>query len=132
MRVLPIAGALRWIESDELFAFGNRLHAIEADTGTESIEGVNKQKIRVYRKVIASRTVDDHFGFDNLIVLFATASEWRMLNMMLAGASPRVTVRVRCSYLLAHHRPAISDAFQHQLVTCFGSQGNEYDACNCV
>jgi hypothetical protein len=82
--VPPIPDAPRFIEPDALFALGNRLYAIEADMGTESIEGVIKPKIRAYREIVASRTVDDHFGFDNLTVLIVTTSEKRMRNMMRA------------------------------------------------
>ncbi len=50
--------------------------------GTESIEAVIKPKIRTHREIFASGTNDDHFGIDNLRVLFVTTSEKRMRNMM--------------------------------------------------
>ena len=61
--------------------------AIEADTGSESIEAVIKPKIRAYREIVASGMIDDHFGIDNLRVLFVTTNEKRMRNMMAAVAS---------------------------------------------
>jgi hypothetical protein len=55
--------------------------------GSESIEAVIKPKIRGYREIVASRTIDDHFGIDNLTVLFVTTIEKRLGNMMAALAS---------------------------------------------
>ena len=85
--VPPIADTLRWIEPDALFAIGNRYYALEADTGTESIEAVIKPKIKSYRQIVATGTIDDHFGIDNLTVLFVTTNEKRMRNMMKAVES---------------------------------------------
>ena len=79
--------APKWIEPDALFALGDRYFAIEADTGSESIESVIKPKIRAYRQIVAMGMIDDHFGIDNLRVLFVTTSEKRMRNMMAAVAS---------------------------------------------
>ncbi len=89
LRVLvpPIPDALKWIEPDALFGIDNRFFAIEADTGSESIEGVIKPKIRAYREIVASGMIDNHFGIDNLRVLFVTTNEKRMRNMMAALAS---------------------------------------------
>ena len=77
----------RWIEPDALFAIGERYFALEADMGTESIEAIIKPKIRAYREIVAARAIDDHFGIDNLYVLFVTTSEKRMHNMMKAVES---------------------------------------------
>ncbi len=55
--------------------------------GTESIETIIKPKIRAYRQIVATRTIDDHFGIDNLAVLFVTTNEKRMRNMMRAVES---------------------------------------------
>jgi len=85
--VPPIADAPRWIEPDALFAIDNRYFAIEADTGSESIEGVIKPKIRAYREIVASGMIDDHFGINNLRVLFVTTNEKRMRNMTKAVES---------------------------------------------
>ena len=85
--VPPIPGAPKWIEPDALFALDDRVFAIEADTGSESIESVIKPKIRAYREIVASGTIDDHFGIDNLRVLFVTTNEKRIRNMMAAVAS---------------------------------------------
>jgi hypothetical protein len=85
--VPPIADAPRWIEPDALFAIGERYFALEADMGTESIEAVIKPKIRAYRQIVATGTIDDHFGIDNLAVLFVTTNEKRMHNMMKAVES---------------------------------------------
>ena len=82
--VPPIGDAPRWIEPDALFAIGERYFALEADMGTESIEAIIKPKIRAYREIVASGTIDNHFGIDNLRVLFVTTSEKRMRNMMKA------------------------------------------------
>jgi hypothetical protein len=82
--VPPIAEAPRWIEPDVLFAIDDRYFALEADMGSESIEAIIKPKIRAYREIVASRTIDRHFGIDNLRVLFVTTSEKRMRNMMRA------------------------------------------------
>jgi protein involved in plasmid replication-relaxation len=85
--VPPITDAPRWIEPDALFAIDARFFAVEADMGTESIEAVIKPKIRAYREIVASGTIDDHFGIDNLRVLFVTTNEKRMRNMMEAVVS---------------------------------------------
>jgi hypothetical protein len=89
LRVLvpPIPGAPKWIEPDALIGIDDRYFAIEADTGSESIEGVIKPKIRAYRQIVATGMIDDHFGIDNLRVLFVTTNEKRMRNMIAAVAS---------------------------------------------
>ena len=89
LRVLvpPIPGAPKWIEPDALIGIDDRYFAIEADTGSESIEGVIKPKIRAYREIVASGMIDDHFGIDNLRVLFVTTNAKRMRNMIAAVAS---------------------------------------------
>src|ERR1700677_1039008 len=89
LRVLvpPIPGAPKWIEPDALISIDDRYFAIAADTGSESIEGVIKPKIRAYREIVASGMIDDHFGIDNLRVLFVTTNEKRMRNMIAAVAS---------------------------------------------
>ena len=85
--VPPIPDTPRWVEPDALLAIGDRYFALEADTGTESIEAVIKPKIRAYREIVASGVIDDHFGIDNLYVLFVTTSEKRVRNMMKAVES---------------------------------------------
>lgn len=80
--VPEIAGAPKWIEPDALFGLGNRYYAVEADMGTESIDPIIRAKILAYREVVASCTIDDHLGIDNLTVLFVTTSEARMRNIM--------------------------------------------------
>ena len=85
--VPPIPGAPKWIEPDALIGIDDRYFAIEADTGSESIEGVIKPKIRAYREIVASGMIDDHYGVDNLRVLFVTTNEKRMRNMIAAVAS---------------------------------------------
>ena len=85
--VPPITGAPKWIEPDALFAINERFFALEADMGTESIEAVIKPKIRAYREIVASGVIDDHFGIDNLRVLFVTTNEKRMGNIMKAAES---------------------------------------------
>jgi hypothetical protein len=89
LRVLvpPTPDAPNWIEPDAIFGLDNRYFAIEADTGSESIEAIIKPKIRAYREVVASGMIDDHFGIDNLRVLFVTTNEKRMRNMIAAVAS---------------------------------------------
>src|SRR5271154_2684016 len=89
LRVLvpPIPGAPKWIEPDALIGIDDRYFAIEADTGSESIEGVIKPKIRAYREIVAAGMIDDHFGIDNLRVLFVTTNEQRMLKMIAAVES---------------------------------------------
>ena len=89
LRVLvpPIPGAPQWIEPDALIGIDDRYFAIEADTGSESIEGVIKPKIRAYREIVASGIIDQHFGISNLRVLFVTTNEKRMRNMIAAVAS---------------------------------------------
>jgi hypothetical protein len=64
-----------------------RCIALEADTGSESIEGVIKPKIRAYRETVAAGIIDEHFGIDNLRVLFVTTNAKRMRNMIAAVAS---------------------------------------------
>src|SRR6202453_1267382 len=85
--VPPIPDAPKWIEPDALIGIDDRYFAIEADTGSESIEGVIKPKIRAYREIVAAGMIDDHFGIDNLRVLFVTTNEKRMRNMIAAVAS---------------------------------------------
>jgi len=85
--VPPIADAPRWIEPDVLIGIDNRYFAIEADTGSESIEGVIKPKILAYREIVAAGIIDEHFGIDNLRVLFVTTNAKRMHNMIAAVAS---------------------------------------------
>ena len=89
LRVLvpPIPSAPKWIEPDALIGIDDRYFAIEADTGSESIEGVIKPKILAYREIVASGMIDDHFGIDNLRVLFVTTNASRMRNMIAAVAS---------------------------------------------
>jgi hypothetical protein len=69
------------------FAIGKRYFALEADVGTESIEAVIKPKVRAYRQIVATGTIDDHFGIDNLAVLFVTTNEKRTRNIMKAVES---------------------------------------------
>jgi hypothetical protein len=85
--VPPIPDAPKWIEPDALIGIDDRYFAIEADTGSESIEGVIKPKIRAYREIVASGMIDDHYGVDNLRVLFVTTNEKRMRNMIAAVSS---------------------------------------------
>ena len=85
--VPPIPDTPRWIEPDALIGVDDRYFAIEADIGSESIEGVIKPKIRAYREIVASGMIDDHFGIDNLRVLFVTTNAKRMSNMIAAVAS---------------------------------------------
>jgi hypothetical protein len=89
LRVLvpPIPGAPKWSEPDALIGIDQRYFVIEADTGSESIEGVIKPKIRAYLEIVAAGMIDDHFGVDNLRVLFVTTNEKRMRNMIAAVAS---------------------------------------------
>ncbi len=75
-------GAPKWIEPDALFGLGNRYYALEADMGTETIETIIRGKILAYREIVASCTIDDHLGIDNLTVLFVTTREPRMRSMM--------------------------------------------------
>jgi hypothetical protein len=84
-----IADAPKWIEPDALFAINDRLFALEADMGTESIEAVIKPKIRAYREVFASGTIQAQLGLDDFSfrVLFVTTNEKRMRNMMKAVES---------------------------------------------
>lgn len=107
--VPPIYGAPRWIEPDAIFAVGDRLFAIEADTGSESIEAVVKPKIRAYREIVATRTIDDHLGFDNLRVLFVTTSEKRMRNIMAAVAS--IARNGRSTMFAFAYRPDLGQFF---------------------
>ena len=53
----------------------------------KKIEAVIKPKVRAYREIVASRMIDDHFGIDNLRVLFVTTNATRMRNMIAAVAS---------------------------------------------
>ena len=79
---LTLDGQKTFTEPDALFAIGNRLFALEADKGTESIAAVIVPKLHAYREIVAAGIVDDQFGFDNLTVLFVTLSETRMRNIM--------------------------------------------------
>jgi hypothetical protein len=80
--VPEIAGAPKWIEPDALFGLGERYYTIEADKSTETIETIIRGKFLAYREIIASCTIDDHLGIDNLTVLFVTTAEARMRSMM--------------------------------------------------
>ncbi len=79
---VTLDGHRTFVEPDALFAINDRVYALEADKGTESIRAVIVQKIRAYREIVAARTIDDWLGVDNLTVLFATANETRMRNIM--------------------------------------------------
>ena len=70
------------VEPDAIFAVNNRVYALEADKGTESIKSVIVPKILAYREIVAAGIVDDHFAIDNFRVLFATTSVARMKNIM--------------------------------------------------
>jgi hypothetical protein len=71
-----------FVEPDAIFAIGNRHYALEADRGTESIAAVIVPKILAYRELVADHVIDDHFGIENLRVLFATTSARRMQHIM--------------------------------------------------
>jgi hypothetical protein len=102
-----ISGAPKWIEPDALFGLGARYFAIEADMGTESIETIIKGKIRAYREIVGGCIIDDHFGIDNLTVLFVTINETRMRNMMKAVSE---IARNKRSVMFAFAcRPDLSD-----------------------
>jgi hypothetical protein len=79
---VTLDGRRTFVEPDALFAIGDRIYALEADKGTESIRAVIVPKILAYREIVADRIIDDWLGVDNLTVLFATASETRMRNVM--------------------------------------------------
>ena len=79
---VELNGHRTFVEPDALFAIGNRIYALEADKGTESIKAVIVQKILAYREIVAAGIIDQHLGIDSLTVLFATTSEIRMTNMM--------------------------------------------------
>ena len=91
----PIADAPRWIEPDALFAIGERRFALEADIGAESIEAVMKPKIRAYREIVRSGTIDGDFGVDNLFVLFVTTNERRAVDRLHAMRHRRRPPAVR-------------------------------------
>jgi hypothetical protein len=102
-----ISDAPRFIEPDAMFGLGNRYFAIEADMGTESIETIIKGKIRAYREIVGGCIIDDHFGIDNLTVLFVTINETRMRNMMKAVSE---IARNKRSVMFAFAcRPDLSD-----------------------
>ena len=71
-----------FVEPDALFAIGDRVYALEADRGTETISTAIREKFLAYRELVADRVIDDWLGIDNLTVLIATNSEKRMRNMM--------------------------------------------------
>ena len=87
--VPAIPDAPKWIEPDALFALDDRFFAIEADTGSESIEAIIKPKVRAYREIFASGAIHEHLGIDDLgfRILFVTTNEKRMRNIMDAVAS---------------------------------------------
>jgi hypothetical protein len=87
--VPTVPGAPKWIEPDALFAIGNVFFAIEADTGSESIEAVIKPKIKAYREIFSSGIIHDQFGDNDplLRVLFVTTNKTRMHNIMAAVES---------------------------------------------
>ena len=100
--VPAIADAPKWIEPDALFAIGSRVYALETDRGTESLEKIIRAKIVAYRAVVAEGVIDDHFGIDNLTVLFVTLSAERSKNILALigsiarnGRSPMFAVRTR-------------------------------------
>ena len=105
--VPPIFGAPLWIEPDALFAIGERAYALETDRGSESVEAIIKGKIRAYREIVASYVIDDHWGIDNLSVLFVTLSEKRLRNMIRAVAS--IANNGRSKMFLFACRPNLDD-----------------------
>lgn len=106
-------GAPKWIEPDALFGLGNRYYALEADMGTETIETIIRGKILAYREIVATCTIDDHLGIDNLTVLFVTTREPRMRSMMEElrtiardGRTPRFAFACRPDLSNFLHAPA--------------------------
>jgi hypothetical protein len=79
---VDLNGRRTFVEPDAVFAIGNRVYALEADKGTESIKAVIVQKILAYREIVAAGIIDSHLGIDNLTVLFATTNATRMSNVM--------------------------------------------------
>jgi hypothetical protein len=97
---VDIEGRETFVEPDALFAIGNRVYALEADTGTESIRSVIIPKMLAYREIVAAKIIDEFLGIDNLTVLFVTTSPLRMQHMMRAlhdiarnGRSPMFAFR---------------------------------------
>lgn len=81
---VSLEGRATSVEPDALFAIGDRVYALETDKGTESIRAVIVPKILAYREIVAACIIDEWLGIDNLTVLFATANETRMRNIMSA------------------------------------------------
>ena len=71
-----------FVEPDALFSIDDRVFALEADKGTESITAVIVPKILAYREIVAAGIIDDYLGIDNMRVLFATTSRKRMRYVM--------------------------------------------------
>jgi hypothetical protein len=92
--------------------------------GTESIEAVIKPKIRAYREIVASGTIDHHFGLDNLAVLFVTTNDKRMRNMMKAVESIARNGRSKMfGFLCAGRTSPASRVRRLRTDGCSGSRG---------
>ncbi len=79
---VTLDGERTFVEPDALFSIGERVFALEADKGTESVKSTIVQKILAYREIVASGIIDDYLGIDNLRVLFAMTSRKRMHHVM--------------------------------------------------
>ncbi len=71
-----------FVEPDAIFSIRDRVFALEADKGTESVKSIIVRKILAYREIVAAGIIDDYLGVDNLRVLFATTSRKRMRYVM--------------------------------------------------
>jgi Replication-relaxation len=114
MRIpVHMAGRETFIEPDALFAIGKRVFALEADTGTESVQGIILPKMLAYREIVAAKIIDEYLGVDNLTVLFLTPSPLRMKHMMQAlqdiarnGRSPMFAFRAEQGFSSFLQSPA--------------------------
>ncbi|MGD1037989.1 MAG: replication-relaxation family protein [Roseiarcus sp.] len=79
---VTLHGQKMFVEPDALFAISDRVFALEADNGTESVKAIIVPKILAYREIVAAGIIDDYLAVDNLAVLFATTSEKRKHNVM--------------------------------------------------
>ena len=79
---LTLNGQKTYVEPDALFAIGERVYALEADRGTESVRSVIAQKIACYREIVAGCVIDEWLGIDKIMVLFAVQNPIRMKSIM--------------------------------------------------
>ena len=130
LAVPTIPATPKWIEPDALFALDDRLFAIEADTGSESIEAIIKPKIRAYRELFSSEAIHKHLGTQRPQLPRALRHDERKAHAQHDGGG-RVDRAQRAQHHVRLCVPArpMSSSRARRLPTggCFASRGKGLD-----